>query len=74
MERQVLTEHFTNAKSYIKNGDKDKARDEADLGLLNILVKREGGLPDGSMMEGLSMDQWITRFWVFLEKNELMLG
>lgn len=74
MEKQVLTEHFRNAKAFIKGGDKDKARDEADLGILNILIKREQGVKDGSMMEGLSMDQWITRFWVFLEKNNLMLG
>lgn len=73
MERQVLTEHFKNAKAYIKGGDENKARDEADLGILNILVKRENGLKDGSMLEGLSLDQWITRFWVFLEKHNLML-
>ena len=61
-------------KELIKKGEKDKARDEADYGLLRILNLRENGLPDGSYIEGQPMDTWINRFWIFLEKHNLMLG
>ena len=73
-DKNVLTEHFRKAKELIKKGEKDKARDEADYGLLRILNLRENGLPDGSYIEDQPMDTWINRFWIFLEKHNLMLG
>lgn len=73
-EKQILTERFRRAKKYLKEGDRDKARDECDLGLVNIVNMRENGLKDGESIEGQPMDLWIQRFWVFLEKHNLLLG
>jgi hypothetical protein len=35
--------------------------------------KELDGLKDDDSIEGVKVDLWLTRFWVFLENNELIL-
>jgi hypothetical protein len=69
-----LKELFSQAKSSLKQGDMDQARDFIDFGLLRIAEAKELDLiQDDTIIEGVRIDLWLTRFWVFLENNNLIL-
>jgi hypothetical protein len=69
-----LKELFKLAKQNLKQGELDKARDLIDFGILRIAQFKElDDLKDDDSIEGVKVDLWLTRFWVFLENNELIL-
>ena len=66
---------FKQAKQSLKQGDLDTARDRADFGILRIAeAKEQGNITDDEVIEGIAVDLWLTRFWVFLENNNLLLS
>ncbi len=69
-----LKELFKQAKQSFKQGNTDEARDLIDFGIMRIAQSKElDGLKDDDAIEGVKVDLWLTRFWVFLENNELIL-
>jgi hypothetical protein len=69
-----LKELFKQAKQSLKQGDTDEARDLIDFGIMRIAQSKElDALKDDDAIEGVKVDLWLTRFWVFLENNELIL-
>jgi hypothetical protein len=69
-----LKELFKLAKQNLKQGNLDEARDLIDFGILRIAQFKElDNLKDDGSIEGVKVDLWLTRFWVFLENNELIL-
>jgi hypothetical protein len=69
-----LKELFKQAKQNLKQGNLDDARDLIDFGILRIAQFKElDDLKDDDSIEGVKVDLWLTRFWVFLENNELIL-
>jgi hypothetical protein len=64
---------FYKAKSYLKNNNQELARHYADLGILQIAIYRNNGYKDEDIVEGIKVELWLERFWIFLEKNGLML-
>lgn len=69
-----LKELFKLAKQNLKQGNLDEARDLIDFGILRIAQFKElDNLKDDDSIEDVKVDLWLTRFWVFLENNELIL-
>jgi hypothetical protein len=70
----VLHHCFDKAKSTYKSGDKNKARDYCDMGIAYVAGKREKqGLGGKDLLEGVKVELWLERFWMFLENKNLML-
>lgn len=70
-----LKEIFKAAKQSHKQGNIEQARDIADFAIRRIAEGKElGFLQDGDEIEGVRIDLWLTRFWVFLENNNLLLS
>jgi hypothetical protein len=76
IDQQIsLKELFKQAKTSLKSGDSDTARDLIDFGLLRIAESKElGQLQNNSKIDGVEVDLWLTRLWVFLENNDLLLS
>ena len=73
IKKEVLNTTFIKAKEALKAGDKDLARDSADLGLCYCAIKRQEGMGVEEMIDGVKIETWLMRFWVFLENNKLLL-
>jgi len=66
---------FKQAKIALKQGNENASRDYIDFGLLRIAEAKEQQLiTDEEVIEGIRVDLWLTRFWVFLENNNLLLS
>lgn len=76
MENQIgLKELYKQARQALKQGNEDLARNNADFGILRIAeAKEQGNITDDEVIEGITVDLWLTRFWVFLENNNLLLS
>ena len=76
MENQIgLKELYKQARQALKQGNEDLARDSVDFGILRIAeAKEQGNITDDEVIEGIAVDLWLTRFWVFLENNNLLLS
>lgn len=76
MENQIgLKELYKQARQALKQGNEDLARDSADFGILRIAeAKEQDNITDDEVIEGITVDLWLTRFWVFLENNNLLLS
>jgi len=76
IDQQIsLKELFKQAKTSLKSGDSNTARDLIDFGLLRIAESKElGQLQNNSKIDGVEVDLWLTRLWVFLENNDLLLS
>ena len=76
MENQIgLKELYKQARQALKQGNEDLARNSADFGILRIAeAKEQGNITDDEVIEGITVDLWLTRFWVFLENNNLLLS
>jgi hypothetical protein len=64
---------FQKAKQCLKADNQELARYYADLGILQIAIFRNKGYKDEDLVEGNKVELWLERFWIFLEKNGLML-
>ena len=73
-KKQVLHYCFAKAKEFIKLGDRDKARDYCDMGIAYVAGKREkNDLQAKDLLEGVRVELWLERFWMFLENKGLLL-
>jgi hypothetical protein len=73
VERQILHHCLAQAKSKYKSGDKDLARDFADMGIGYVASKRHNGMGAKEKVEGVRIELWLERFWNFLENKGLLL-
>lgn len=73
VERQVLHHCFDKAKEYYKLGEKNKARDYCDMGIAYVAGKRSEGVDAKDEIEGIRVELWLERFWMFLENKGLLL-
>lgn len=73
MEKQVLHTCLFKAKQSFKSGDTESARDFCDLGIAYIADKRNDGYSAEDLVEGVKVDLWLERFWMFLENKNLLL-
>ena len=73
VERQVLHNCLDKAKSFYKLGERDKARDYCDRGIGFVAAKKEDGDDGEDLIEGVKINLWLERFWMFLENKNLML-
>lgn len=73
MEKQILHTCLFKAKQSFKLGDKESARNICDLGIAYIADKRNDGWQPEDLIEGVKVDLWLERFWMFLENKNLML-
>ena len=71
--KNTLTECFSKAKKYYKDGEHDKARDYCDMGIAYIREKRSQGMQANELLENVRLDLWLERFWMFLENKKLLL-
>ena len=73
-EKSVLHHCFAKAKEMYSEGNKDKARDYCDMGIAYVAGKREKNeLGAKDLLEGVKVELWLERFWMFLENKKLML-
>lgn len=73
VERQVLHHCFDKAKENYKLGESDKARDYCDMGIAYVAGKRSEGFDAKDEIEGIRIELWLERFWMFLENKGLLL-
>lgn len=73
VERQVLHHCLAQAKHFIKLGERNKARDFADMGIAYTASRKENGMGGEDLVEGVKIDLWLERFWMFLENKNLLL-
>jgi len=74
IKKEILNTLFLRAKECIKEGERDKARDFADRGLVYVASKRGEGMKVDDLIDDVKIETWLMRFWVFLENNQLLLG
>jgi len=73
VERQILHNCLAQAKHFITLGERDKARDCCDLGIGFVAAQKESGADGEDLMEGVKINLWLERFWMFLENKNLLL-
>ena len=73
VQKQILHNCLAEAKSFYKLGEKDKARDQCDLGIGFVTSKRITGYGAKDTIEGIRVELWLERFWMFLENKNLLL-
>ena len=73
VERQVLHHCLAQAKHFLKAGQRDKARDFADMGIGYVASRRHNGMGAKEEVEGIRIELWLERFWNFLENQNLIL-
>jgi|TARA_R110002153_G_scaffold134131_1_gene283209 hypothetical protein len=73
VQKQILHNCLAEAKSFYKLGEKDKARDQCDLGIGFVASKRITGYGAKDTIEGIRVELWLERFWMFLENKNLLL-
>ncbi len=56
-----------------KLGNEEEARDFWDLGIAYIADKRLDGYEPEDLIEGIKVDLWLERFWMFLENKNLLM-
>lgn len=74
LPKTPVTDLYQKAQKHLKEGNREKAQECADLGILNVASKVHKGAKDNDLVEGVSVKLWYERFWYFLEKNGLLLG
>ena len=72
-EKQILHTCLYKAKQSFKSGNIESARDFCDLGIAYIADKRIDGCSPEDLVEGVTIDLWLSRFWCFLEDKNLLL-
>lgn len=72
-KRQILHHCYDKAKEHLLLNEKDKARDYFDMGIAFVATKRGEGYEVMYEIEGVTIRLWLERFWIGLEKNNLLL-
>jgi len=72
-QKQILHNCLEQAKQYLKLGNKEQSRDQCDMGIAWIATKKIEGMGGEDLIEGIKIDLWTDRFWLYLENNDLML-
>ena len=74
IEKQILHHCLDKAKEFHKLGEPNKARDYCDMGIAYVAGKREKkDLQAKDLLEGVRVELWLERFWMFLENKKLLL-
>lgn len=73
VQRQILHNCLDKAKEFIILGERDKARDYCDMGIGFCASKKESGMGGEEEIEGVKINLWLERFWMFLENKNLLL-
>tara|TARA_B110000971_G_C19938464_1_gene467563 strand:+ start:446 stop:673 length:228 start_codon:yes stop_codon:yes gene_type:complete len=73
VQKQVLHHCLDQAREQFKLGESDKARDYCDMGIAYVAGKRSEGADAKDEIEGIRVELWLERFWMFLENKNLML-
>ena len=73
VERQILHNCLAQAKSFYKLGDNEQARDWCDRGIVFVANKKMNGFGGEDIIEGVKVDLWLERFWMYLENKNLLL-
>ena len=71
--KTTVTDCYEQAREALKVGDRDKARDLADYGIVKVAEARDEGLDVDDELDDVRIGLWLERFWYFLENNNLML-
>lgn len=72
VKKQILHPCLLQAKQFYKLGEKDQARDFAEMGIAYVASRKHNGMKDDDEVEGVRIELWLERFWNFLENNDLM--
>lgn len=73
MEKQILHTYLYKAKQFYKSGNEEAAQEFCDMGILHLAVKRSEGYLSDDLIEEVSVDLWLERFWMFLENKNLLM-
>ena len=73
VEKQILHHCLAQAKYFFKLGDGDKARDYIDMGIAYTASRKINGMKGEDIVEGVKINLWLERFWMFLENKNLLL-
>jgi hypothetical protein len=73
-QRQTLHYCYQQARSFMKEGNIEQARDHCDMGITWVAQKRIEGYKATDLIEDVRVELWLERFWCFLENNNLLLG
>tara|TARA_B110000037_G_C16631580_1_gene306657 strand:- start:234 stop:461 length:228 start_codon:yes stop_codon:yes gene_type:complete len=73
IEKQILHNCFAQAKKHLKEGNKDEARNQLDMGIAWVAEKRIEGYKAKDTIEDIRVELWLERFWMTLENNNLLL-
>lgn len=73
VKKQVLHHCLSQAKLMFKQGNRNKARDYADMGIAYVAQKRSEGYKATDTIEEVRVELWLERFWMFLENKGLLL-
>ena len=72
--KTTVSDCYDQAREALKEGDRDKARDLADFGIVKVAEARNEGMDENDTLDDVRIGLWLERFWYFLENNNLLLG
>lgn len=70
----TVSDCYDQAREALEKGDRDKARDLADFGIVKVAEARNEGMDENDTLDDVRIGLWLERFWYFLENNDLLLG
>ena len=68
----TISDCYEQAREALALGNKDKARDLADYGIVKVAEVRGGGAGVDDVIDDVRVGLWLERFWYFLENNNLL--
>ena len=71
--KTTVSDCYDQAREALKAGDRDKARDLADFGIVKVAEARHEGMDVDDTLDDVRIGLWLERFCYFLENNNLML-
>ena len=71
--KTTVSDCYDQARTALAEGNRDKARDMADYGIVKVAEARDEGMGVDDLIDGTRIGLWLERFWYFLENNNLML-
>lgn len=73
LKKQVLHHCLDQAKENYTLGNKNSSRDWCDKGIAFVAEKRIEGYKAKDTIEGVKVELWLERFWMFLENKGLLI-